>query len=89
MNNIMGPTSTNSMPESMNDQELAEAFADYFHQKIPKIKDLFVYILPYKPAENSVPELSRFAPMMQTEVSAMIMGMKSKHCAGSHTYHHP
>ena len=34
MNNIAGSISTNLMPEGMNDQELAESFADYFHQNI-------------------------------------------------------
>ena len=34
LNNITGSTSTNAMQEGMNDQELTELFADYFHQHI-------------------------------------------------------
>ena len=56
-----------------------QSFADYFHHKILKKRDLFVDIPPYQPVENSVPELSKFAPMMQTELSATVMGMISKH----------
>ena len=78
------------MPEGMNDQELAESFAEYFHQQILKIRD-FLDILPYQPVENAIPKLSKFVPMMKTEVSAaMVMWMKSKlYKTGSHTYHHP
>ena len=80
MNNITSSTSTNPMLEGMNDQELAGSFADYFHKKTLKIRDLFVDILPYQPAENSISELSKHTPMIQTEVSAMVIGMTLKHC---------
>ena len=80
MNSITGSISTNPILEGMNDQELAESFEDYFHQKLMKIRDLVVEISPYQPAKSSMPELSKFAPMMQTEVSAMVTEMKSKHC---------
>ena len=90
MNNITGFTSTNPMPKGMNDQELAELLADYFHQKNLKSEIfLWIFCLSNHPAENSIPELSMFTPMTQTEVSAMVMGMKLKHDKLDPNAYHP
>ena len=80
-NNLTSHHSENPMPEGLSEQELADEFSDFFLDKINKIRLLFedTDVLTIKPRED-VPVFTKFAPMSESEVRSIIMGMKTKSC---------
>ena len=69
------------MPSSTGDKKLANDFADYFIEKIQKIRDNLDTNPKFKPTRNStITPLKIFKPTTVDEVTTTIMGMKTKSC---------
>ena len=62
------------MPDAPNDKELAENFAQFFKQKIDKIRNQYKYIPQYK-----TPTLKSFATITENDLLKLIMDMQQKH----------
>ena len=73
-------TTEQEWPEHTNSEELAESFASYFQGKIEKIRDLLKDKPKYNPEPIDIPELKRFAPLTESQVSKVITSLKSKSC---------
>ena len=67
-------------PKHKSKQELADGFAQYFHNKILLIREHFKDIAPYQPHDANVPKLKEFAPMSEDGVFKVINSLKSKSC---------
>ena len=81
VNSITTTITPNPMPEDKTDSELSELFADFFLEKIIKIRQLFTNIpLPDLQIRTEVPTFSKFAPMTESEIKAIIAKMKTKSC---------
>ena len=68
VNTLMGTTLSNPMPNHTNDKLLANEFADFFMNKIWKIRDNVTENPAYQPMGKSIPNLTKFRPFTQTEV---------------------
>ena len=73
MNNFMGKTSLNPLPEAI----LAEDFAHFFLNNIETLRERFHNIPPYEPTEAHIPQCSKFSPLSEEEVKETIMGVES------------
>ena len=80
VNKIVGHTSENSMPKHDSNNQLAEEFANYFMDKIKKIRDNLEQYPKYIPSVRKVESFSNFRPMTEDEVSTIIHKMSSKSC---------
>ena len=81
VNEITGSEKTNPMPSYVHEQDLAEEFAEFFLQKILKIRDLFKNIKPFSCERNmEVPTFTKFSVLTELEVKKLIMQMKTKSC---------
>ena len=58
----------NPYPPGKIDSQLTNDFADFFESKILAIRERFKDVQPYQLSVRDVPKLSRFAPMMESEV---------------------
>ena len=72
VNRIVGHTSENSMPKHNSNDQLAEEFANYFMDKIKKIRDDLEQHSKYIPLVREVESFSNFRPMTEDEVSTII-----------------
>ena len=69
----------NALPDGISNQELADQFAKYFINKIQMIKDnLNNYDKYHVDEAQHMPTLRKFEPLMEDEVTKIIMGMASK-----------
>ena len=59
---------------------MAEDFASYFQGKIEKIRDLLKDKPRYTARPTDAPELVKFAPLSESQVSKIIASLKSKSC---------
>ena len=80
VNNLTTKHTEEEWPEHTSNDELAEGFASYFQGKIEKIRDLLKNKPKYNPTQMDVPELKRFAPLTENQVSKVITSLKSKSC---------
>ena len=80
VNRIVGHTSENSMPKHDSDDQLAEEIANYFMDKIKKIRDDLKQHPKYIPSVREVDSFFNFRPMTEDEVSTIICKMASKSC---------
>ena len=81
INNLTTKPNPTPWPEHSDKEQLANEFADYFHNKILQIRKRFEGILPHnEPTDDSVPQLRKFAPMTVKEVDLIIKQMKTKSC---------
>ena len=80
VNGLMGRTSENPMPKSESDDQLAENFVDFFMEKIKKICDSLQDYDVYKPCDSESKKFSKFVPLLEQEVAAIIGIMASKSC---------
>ena len=76
----MGNNTENPMPKAKSDEELAQQFADFFLEKIQKIRKIFQDITPLQTQESDIPKIRSFSPMMESQVKKIIMEMQSKSC---------
>ena len=67
-------------PEYTSNEELAEEFATHFQGKIDQIRDLLKDKPQYTLTTEVVPELRRFAPLNEKQVSDVITCLKPKSC---------
>ena len=67
-------------PEHSNPDSLANEFADYFENKILKIRKVLEDTEPYHSEQKAIPKLSRLVPMMEKEVLRVITSLKTKLC---------
>ena len=68
------------MAEGKSYDTLAEEFADYFLEKIDKIRQQLININPFKPTTTGTPRLWKFSPLTTEEVKKEISSMKNKSC---------
>ena len=68
VNTLMGTSSNNPLPNYTNDKDLAEEFADFFMDKIQKIRDNLTENLTYEPTRKGISGLAEFRPFNQMEV---------------------
>ena len=80
VNKLLGGKTSNSLPTSKSDKQLAEEFATYLLNKIGKIKERFTNIEPYQPSRLDTPQLSKFAPATASRLGQIIKKMPSKTC---------
>ena len=68
-------------PLSLGDSDqLAEEFADFFYNKIVNIRTALEDEPLFQPFNNNIPKLSRFPPLMASEVESIINSMGLKSC---------
>lgn len=80
MNNMCGTVKTNPLPEAINDQALADSFADYFLQKIVDIREHLKDYAKYCPSGECDGNLSHFKPVSEEDVRKIIASVASKSC---------
>ena len=80
VNTLMGTSSENPLPNHTSDKDLPEEFADFFMDKIQKIRDNLTGYPTYKLTKKITTRLTEFRPFEQTEVKKIICSMKSKSC---------
>ena len=78
--NLTGITSQNPMPQGKTDTQLAEEFAEFFIDKIDKIRQQFQNTVAYVSEANDIPQLMKFNPVTESEVEKTINSMYSKSC---------
>ena len=54
VNALMGNSTENPMPKAKTDEELAQQFADFFLEKIQKIRKMFQDITPLQTQESEI-----------------------------------
>ena len=80
INTLTGSNPENPMPECDNDQQLADEFAEFFAEKIDRIKSDLDHYLEYIPDHKDVPVMDKFLPISQEEITKTIFSMETKHC---------
>ena len=81
VNEISSSTEDNPLPDEISNQELANQFADYFINKIQIIRDnLNNYDKYCVDHAQHIPTFGKIEPLMEDEVTKIIMGMASKSC---------
>ena len=82
-NNITRNISENSLPELKSDEKLANNFADFFIQKIQKIRDSLEHHPKYDLSKSTTrlrELLSQFMEVSEDEVKKIKKGMTTKSC---------
>ena len=78
---LTGSTSKNKLPECDNDDDVANSFADFFIEKMNKIREkLDDYPVSKPPVKEVNTGLSFFRPMSEIEIRTIIFDMKMKTC---------
>ena len=77
---LTGTSTSNPLPPSSNDEELANECADYFMNKIQSIRDSLDTNSKYPASPGNAPNFSAFKPLSTSDVTKIIFGMKTKSC---------
>ena len=77
---LTGTTTSNPLPPSSSDEELANDFADYFMNKIQSITYSLDTHSKYSAPPENAPNFSAFEPLSTSDVTKIILGMKTKLC---------
>ena len=81
INNLTSKIQENPMPTGYSEMDLCENFADFFLNKIIKIRDNFIDIPPVDlDVRESIPELKRLAPVTENTTRLLVSSMKTKSC---------
>ena len=81
VNEITNTTKHNPFPLGLTDQELADNFANFFLNKILKIREKFELINPYTcEGRQDIPVFRKFSVMKQDSIREIIADMKTKSC---------
>ena len=80
LNNILGNKNENQLPKGATNSRLAEDFADFFLEKIDKIREGFTNIPVYQPNERDRPKLKNFTTITQDQLEKTIKEMLTKSC---------
>ena len=78
INNLTCKKVEEEWPAHTSNEQLAEDFASYFQGKIEKIRNQLKDKPKYTATQSDVPELRRFAPFTEKQVSTIITSLKSK-----------
>ena len=79
INNITEVTSSNPLPQK-SDSDLASEFAEFFLNKILKIRQLFKDLPMLDPPTQDAPTMEKFGKLTQSEIKSIIGSMKTKSC---------
>ena len=79
-NNLTNSKTDNPMPDAESDEALANTFADYFVEKISKIRDELHSYPEYSPEHRDIDQLVQFHPVSAEYISKEIRQMASKSC---------
>ena len=77
---ILGNKNENPLPTGITDSQPAEDFADFFLNKINKIREAFINIPAYQPKQINTPKLKKFTPITQSQLAKIIKVMPTKTC---------
>ena len=80
MSNITGVHKDNPLPDSESNQDLPDKFADYFMEKINKIREALKDKPLYQPTCSDAPELNSFNPVAEDKVTEYIKKPATKSC---------
>ena len=81
LHSTMGNKNENQLPMDTTDSELAENFADFFLNKIDRIREEFTNIPAYQPNEIDTPKLKNFTPVTKNHLEKKtIKAMPTKSC---------
>ena len=80
INNLTNSKTDNTMPDLVSDEALANTFADYFMDKIGKIRDELHSHPEYSPEHRYIDQLVQFHPVSAEYISKEIRQMASKSC---------
>ena len=80
LNNILGNKNENQLPKGATDSRLAEDFADFFLEKIDKIREGITNVPAYQPNERDTPKLKNFTTITQDQLQKTIKEMLTKSC---------
>ena len=78
INNMTSGKILNPMPPNKTDKELANKFANYFLEKIEKIRTKLITIRPYTPVVYDTPALWGFTTLTEDQLYKVIMNMPTK-----------
>ena len=78
--NLTSQSTVNPFRKAESDEVLANEFADYFIEKIDKIRDKLNIKPTYQPTKSTIPRLRKFRLMTQAEVECVINSIHSKSC---------
>ena len=77
---LTGTKAENPMPQSTNDGELADKFADFFMDKISKIRKTLEDFPSFRPNVKHVQPLENVEDLTETEVKRLISELNTKSC---------
>ena len=77
---LTGTTTSNPLPSSLSEKELANVFADYFMNKIQSIRESLVTHSKYSIPPGNAPTISASETLSTSDVMKIIFGMKTKSC---------
>ena len=77
---LTGATTSNPLPPSSSDKELANVIGDYFMNKIQSIRDSLNTHSKYSALPGNAPNISAFEPLSISDATKLIFGMKTKSC---------
>ena len=80
VNDILGTNKEKPLPPSNDKNRLADEFANYFIDKIQKIRDQLDQYGKYILWHKEIPILSQFNPLTREEVAKLISSMAIKSC---------
>ena len=80
LNSILGNKNDNPLPTGTTNSQLAEDFADFFLNKIYKIREGFTKIPAYQPRQLDTPKLRKFTPVTQSQLANILKAMPAKTC---------
>ena len=80
INGLTNRVNNNPMPEGYTDQELANHFSDYFHNKVRTIAEGMKHIPNYVPPTRNVPQLCTFDEVDLETIRSIIMKIGLKQC---------
>ena len=80
INNLTNSKTDNPVPDTESDEALANTFADYFMEKISKIRDDLQSHPEYSPEHRDIDQLVQFHPVSAEYTSKKIRKMARKSC---------
>ena len=80
VNNLTTKQQPQQWPPHKSEEDLAEDFAQFFLDKITKIREALRDELVYMPTPNDPPKLKRFTPLKEEDVRKVVMSLKTKSC---------
>ena len=78
INNLANSKTDNQMPDAESDEALANTFADYFMEKISKIRGELQSHPEYSPEHRNINQLVQFHPVSTEYISKEIRQIASK-----------